>query len=578
MTKPSTLKWLCCLAFLFAGRLSAINSTDLLPPGQAFQFTYKANKTDSLRLSWEIANGYYLYRHTFKFVSLTPDIKAAQPTFPAGQTKHDEFFGDVEIFRGHLELEAPVQRRNPKSNQLMLEVTFQGCADIGVCYMPVKQTVAFDLPDKPTAFVAEQDRIATSLKTGSVWFIVLSFLGFGILLAFTPCIFPMLPILSAIVVGQGESLNTRRAFLLSLAYVLASALTYTLFGILAGLFGGNLQVLFQKPPVIIAFSGLFVLLALSMFGGFEVQIPAFIQTRLIAISAKQQGGSLLGAISMGILSALAIGPCVTAPLTGALIYIGQTGDAYLGAVALFALGIGMGIPLIIIGTYAGKWLPKAGAWMNVTKVIFAMGLLAVAVWLLSRVILPQAALALWSLLAIFPVTLMLWKKRWKGAGLLTTALGILVWLGVSTNPAGALRPLLCNVAVACELQAPPAFKKVGSVQELQRDLADAQAKNQNVMVDFYADWCASCQEMALDTFSDPKVSAALAQIMLIQVDVTQNSLADQALLRQFNLIGPPAILFFGPDRQERKAYRVVGYLPSDQFLTIVNQAFSAPLF
>ena len=578
MTKPSTLKWLCCLAFLFAGRLSAINSTDLLPPGQAFQFTYKANKTDSLRLSWEIANGYYLYRHTFKFVSLTPDIKAAQPTFPAGQTKHDEFFGDVEIFRGHLELEAPVQRRNPKSNQLMLEVTFQGCADIGVCYMPVKQTVAFDLPDKPTAFVAEQDRIATSLKTGSVWFIVLSFLGFGILLAFTPCIFPMLPILSAIVVGQGESLNTRRAFLLSLAYVLASALTYTLFGILAGLFGGNLQVLFQKPPVIIAFSGLFVLLALSMFGGFEVQIPAFIQTRIIAISAKQKGGRLLGAIIMGILSALAIGPCVTAPLTGALIYIGQTGDAYLGAVALFALGIGMGIPLIIIGTYAGKWLPKAGAWMNVTKVIFAMGLLAVAVWLLSRVILPQAALALWSLLAIFPVTLMLWKKRWKGAGLLTTALGILVWLGVSTNPAGALRPLLCNVAVACELQAPPAFKKVGSVQELQRDLADAQAKNQNVMVDFYADWCASCQEMALDTFSDPKVSAALAQIMLIQVDVTQNSLADQALLRQFNLIGPPAILFFGPDRQERKAYRVVGYLPSDQFLTIVNQAFSAPLF
>ena len=578
MTKPSTLKWLCCLAFLFAGRLSAINSTDLLPPGQAFQFTYKANKTDSLRLSWEIANGYYLYRHTFKFVSLTPDIKAAQPTFPAGQTKHDEFFGDVEIFRGHLELEAPVQRRNPKSNQLMLEVTFQGCADIGVCYMPVKQTVAFDLPDKPTAFVAEQDRIATSLKTGSVWFIVLSFLGFGILLAFTPCIFPMLPILSAIVVGQGESLNTRRAFLLSLAYVLAAALTYTLFGILAGLFGGNLQVLFQKPPVIIAFSSLFVLLALSMFGGFEVQIPAFIQTRIIAISAKQKGGRLLGAIIMGILSALAIGPCVTAPLTGALIYIGQTGDAYLGAVALFALGIGMGIPLIIIGTYAGKWLPKAGAWMNVTKVIFAMGLLAVAVWLLSRVILPQAALALWSLLAIFPVTLMLWKKRWKGAGLLTTALGILVWLGVSTNPAGALRPLLCNVAVACELQAPLAFKRIESVQELQHYLADAQAKNQNVMVDFYADWCASCQEMALDTFSDPKVSAALAQIMLIQVDVTQNSLADQALLRQFNLIGPPAILFFGPDRQERKAYRVVGYLPSDQFLTIVNQAFSAPLF
>ena len=327
-------------------------------------------------------------------------------------------------------------------NKLTLEVTFQGCADVGVCYMPIKETVSLDLsdesfnwwgttspPDKTTPFISEQNRIADSLKTGSVWPILLSFLGFGLLLAFTPCIFPMLPILSGIVAGQGSSLNTRRAFWLSLSYVLASALTYTVFGVLAGLFGSNLQALFQEPWVIMAFSGVFVLLALSMFGGIQIQIPSFIQTKVMAISSKQQGGRLWGAVIMGILSALAIGPCVTAPLTGALIYIGQTGDAYLGGMALFALGLGMGIPLIIIGTYAGKLLPKAGAWMNVTKVIFGVGLLAVAVWLLSRIMSPTATLALWSLLAIFPVMLMIWKKHWKGAGLIAAAYGILLWIG-----------------------------------------------------------------------------------------------------------------------------------------------------
>jgi thiol:disulfide interchange protein DsbD len=309
----------------------------------------------------------------------------------------------------------------------MLEVTFQGCADVGVCYMPIKKTVAFDLsedsfnwwgttspPDQTTPFISEQNRIADSLKTGSVWLIMLSFLGFGLLLAFTPCIFPMLPILSGIVVGQGSNLNTRRAFWLSLSYVLASALTYTGFGVLAGLFGSNLQALFQEPWVIMAFSGIFVLLALSMFGGFQVQIPSLIQTRVMAISSKQQGGKLLGAVMMGILSALAIGPCVTAPLAGALIYIGQTGDAYLGGMALFALGIGMGVPLIIIGTYAGKLLPRAGAWMNITKVIFGIGLLAVAVWLLSRILSAIVTLALWSLLVIFPVILLVWKKTLEG--------------------------------------------------------------------------------------------------------------------------------------------------------------------
>jgi thiol:disulfide interchange protein DsbD len=572
MAKRSTLKFLVCLAFWFSGQAFAVQSAELLPPDQAFQFTSKVKKVDRLLLSWDIASGYYLYRHKIKVVSLTPEIKVGEQSFPASHTKHDEFFGDVEIYRDHLEVEILLQRQDPKLNALTLEVTFQGCADVGACYMPIQKTMSLDFPDesfnwwgitstpdKVTPFISEQDRIAASIKTGSVWFIVASFLGFGILLAFTPCIFPMLPILSGIVIGRASSLNTRRAFWLSLTYVFASALTYTVFGVLAGLFGSNLQVLFQEPWVIMAFSGVFVVLALSMFGGFEVQIPSFIQTKVMAISSKQEGGKLLGAVMMGILSALAIGPCVTAPLTGALIYIGHTGDAYLGGMALFALGIGMGIPLIIIGTYAGKLLPKAGAWMAITKIIFGIGLLAVAVWLLSRIISQAATLALWSLLVIFPVMLMIWKKHWKGAGLLATAYGILLWVGISTNQPDALRPLVCSVA------------------ELQQNLADAHAKNQWVMLDFYADWCASCQEMALYTFAAPKVRAALSQVILVQADVTQNSPTDRALLRQFKLIGPPAILFIGPDQQERNAYRVVGYLKTDKFLDIINQVFNSPL-
>ena len=588
MAKRSILKLLFCLTFWFASQAFAVDSSELLPPDQAFQFTSKVKKADRLLLSWDIANGYYLYRNKFKFVSLSPGIKIGEPSFPPSQTKLDRTFGNVEIFHDHLEVEVPLKRDDPKLKSVTLDVTFQGCADVGVCYMPIKKTVSFDLsdegfnwwgttskPDQTTPFISEQDRIADSLKTGSFWLIALSFLGFGLLLAFTPCIFPMLPILSGLIVGRGSSLNTRGAFWLSLAYVLSSALTYTVFGVLAGLFGSNLQVLFQEPWVIIAFSGVFVVLALSMFGGFQFQIPSFIQTKVTAISSKQQGGKLWGAVMMGILSALAVGPCVTAPLTGALIYIGQTGDAYLGGMALFSLGIGMGIPLIIIGTYAGKLMPKAGAWMKVTKIIFGIGLLAVAVWLLSRITSPMTTLVLWALLVIFPVILMLWKKHWQGAGVLTAVYGILLWVGFSTNQPDALRPLVCSAAIACkeQLALTLQFKKIRSVAELQQNLADAQVKNQWIMLDFYADWCASCQELALYTFADPKVRAALSQTVLVQADVTQNSATDQALLKKFNLIGPPAILFFGPDQQERHAYRVVGYLKADKFLDIINQVF-----
>ena len=564
--------------FWFASQAFAVDSEDLLPADQAFQFTSKVEKADRLVLSWNIANGYYLYRNKFKFVSLTPGIKVGEQTFPPGHTKHDNFFGEVEVFRDHLDAEIALQRQDPKLNKLVLEVTFQGCADAGVCYMPVQQTISFDLSDKSftwwgltsasdnsTPFISEQDSIAASLGGRSLWLIILSFLGFGLLLAFTPCVFPMIPILSGIIIGQGTRLTTRRAFVLSLGYVLASAVTYTIFGVLAGLFGSSLQAFFQEPWVIIAFSAIFVLLACSTFGFFHIQMPAFIQNRLVNISAKQQGGNLLGAAVMGSLSALAIGPCITAPLAGALIYIGQTGDAMLGGLALFSLGIGMGIPLLIIGTSAGKLLPKAGVWMNVTKAVFGVGLLAVAVWLLGRVMPPMVTQLLWGALLIIPLMYLGWKKLWKGVGIAVSIYAVFLLVGLVTHQQRDAMQLLCVAAVACEAQPALPFQKIKSVDDLQKILDEAHAQGRWVMLDVYADWCTSCKEMELYTFSDPKVREALSPVVLVQADVTQNLQPDQALLKKFNLIGPPAILFFGPDRRERESYRVIGYMKAEKF-------------
>jgi thioredoxin:protein disulfide reductase len=579
-------KLLICSACYFASLTSAVDANNLLVAEDAFNFNARLKNPDTLQLTWHISDRCYLYQHKFKLASLTPGVKLGNPLFPEGETKQDVLFGEVEVYRHHLALEVPVERANPQLSKFDFEVFFQGCSEEGVCYMPSRQTVSIDLSNKniiqnsatPTneskPFVSEQSRIAALLENQSAWLVILSFLGFGILLAFTPCVFPMLPILSGIVIGHSSKITTARAFCLSLSYVLASAITYTIFGVLAGLFGSNLQTLFQEPWIISAFSGLFFVLALSMFGVFQLQIPAAIQTRLMVFSSNQQGGNLWGAGLMGMFSALAIGPCVTAPLTGALIYIGQTGDAVLGGLALFALGLGMGLPLLVIGTYAGHWLPKAGAWMNVTKTIFGIGLLGVAIWLLGRILPPLATLSLWLLLAIVPI-LLTWKKQWQYAGILTAIYSAILWIGISTNQPQALRPLLCTAAVACQEQLALTlqFKQIATIQELQHTLANAEANNQRVMLDFYADWCASCQELALYTFADSQVREALSNTVLLQADVTKNSEADQDLLKHFNLIGPPAILFFGPDQKEQSAYRVVGFVKADKFLDIINQVF-----
>ncbi|BBA34393.1 thiol:disulfide interchange protein DsbD [Methylocaldum marinum] len=562
---------------------------DLLPPDEAFRFFAEVKDANTLWVSWQIADGYYLYREKFKLaLPGASGVTLGNYRIPNGEPKHDEEFGDVEVFHREVGFAVPLSRAGGEPGNIRLQANYQGCAEKGVCYPPMQKTVGLDLPAagagttvsmaNPVVPVSEQDRIAFALQSDSAWATVLSFLGFGLLLAFTPCIFPMIPILSGIIVGQGHTITTGRAFMLSLSYVLASALAYTVFGILAGLFGSNLQILFQKPEVIVAFSALFVLLALSMFGVYTLQMPEFIQARVVSISNQQRGGTLTGAAIMGALSALIVGPCVAAPLAGALIYIGQTGDAVLGGLALFALGLGMGIPLLVIGASAGKLLPKAGIWMNAVKAVFGVGLLAIAVWLLERILPSAVSMFLWALLLIIPAIYLGalealphpvsgWRRLWKGVGIVMLTYGVLLLIGVasdSTDPLQPLRGIYPTTAKASTQSI--AFRKVRNVDDLSMQVAAAEATGKWVMLDFYADWCISCKEMERYTFADPKVQSALSNVVLLQADVTQNSADDQALLQHFGLIGPPATLFFGPDREERKTFRVVGYMGADEFL------------
>jgi thiol:disulfide interchange protein DsbD len=592
------------------GLKSSAQPAELLPPDEAFRFFAEAKDANTLWVSWQIAEGYYLYREKFALALPEADgVKLGTYAIPRGESKHDEEFGDVETFHREVGFALPLIRTDGAARSIQLRAGFQGCADRGVCYPPMQKTVSLELPaggstgagkaaeagaceiGPATGFVepaaqSEQCEIAASLTRNSIWLTAASFLGMGLLLAFTPCIFPMIPILSGLIVGHGHSITTRRAFLLSLSYVLASALAYTVFGVLAGLFGSNLQALFQEPKVIIAFSVLFVLLALSMFGLFTLQLPTFIQSKVSALSNKQHGGTLAGAAVMGALSALIVGPCVAAPLAGALIYIGQTGDAMLGGMALFALGLGMGIPLLAIGASAGKLLPRAGTWMNAVKAGFGVGLLGIAIWLLDRILPPAATLFLWALLLIIPAIYLGaldalpqpasgWRKLWKGVGIVMLSYGVLLLIGVASNSTDPLQPLRGLSAGAGPARAAPeslAFRRVKSLAELDREIATAEAAGRWVMLDFYADWCVSCKEMERYTFTDAKVREALRGVVLLQADVTANSEMDQALLKNFALIGPPATLFFGPDRAERKAFRVVGYMDTESFLGHLQKA------
>ncbi len=581
-----------------SGLKANLNQQELLPPDQAFQFFATVKNANTLHISFLAAENYYLYREKTQVQLVgAENVKLGTYTIPHGKPKEDEAFGHVEIFYGELAFDIPLIRANTAPQPITIQGNYQGCADRGVCYPPMSKKIDLELPvatellspdtaNAQTTAITEQDQITLSLHKDSLGMTLITFFGFGLLLSLTPCVFPMIPILSGIIVGRGHNITTARAFLLSLSYVVASAAMYTIFGVLAAIFGANLQATFQEPWIIALFSAIFILLSLSMFGFYSMELPDFIRAKLHNSSERHRDGSLLGAAIMGALSSLIVGPCVAAPLAGALLYIGQTGDIALGGGALFIMGMGMGIPLLVMGASAGKLLPKAGTWLNAINATFGVIMLAVAVWMLSRILSPAISMLLWALLLILPAIYLSaldplpenssgWRKLWKGLGITMLAYGILLLIGFSIGNSNPLKPLQgFGVTAAKASEEGINFEKIATLAELESRIRQANANNQPVMLDFYADWCISCKEMEAYTFTDTSVKQTLAGFVLLQADVTKQSDADKALLAKFNLIGPPAILFFNGSLEEKKSGRVIGYQDAKTFIKTLQQVKS----
>ena len=493
-----------------------------LPVAQVFQATIKQIDAKTLAIHWTIKPGYYLYREKIHFDS---EQTLASAVLPPGVPKQNKFLGQYQVYQKGMTV--LLKFVHPLQNTLALTVSYQGCAEAGFCYPPVTKvfSLAFHAQGKGATTVKahkpiaanEQGKAMQLLASHNIWLILLGFFGFGLLLSLTPCVLPLIPVLSAIILGQKQQLTTVKAFTLSLTYVLAMALTYALAGVFAGLAGSYLQAFLQSPWVIIFVSLVFVLLAFSLFGFYELRLPASWQEKLMNITNKQQGGNYLGVAFMGCLSTLVISPCITAPLVGVLTYIGNTGNAVLGGFALFILGLGSGIPLLIIGTSAGKWLPKSGPWMNGVKIILGIMMLIMAAWLLLRI-----------------VPLNLRSFHLFNTGQVTT---------LDKNK----------------------MQTIKGIPDLNKALLKAKQENKPVLVDFYANWCISCKEMEHSVFTAPRVKTLLANFIVLRADVTANDAVDKALEKKFKVIAPPTFLFFMPDGQELSGQRIVGQLGSQAF-------------
>ena len=589
-------------------------ASELLPPDQAFKVSAKARDGNTLLVEFAPAKTYYLYRDKFKFSLIdAKGVAISGVKLPKGEEKTDPNFGKTEVYHHTLVAEIALKRDAATAQKVTLEAAYQGCTEKGVCYLPM--TKRFDLslasggkaeatamPAVETAPVQaepspapapaatepvqdESSQIAQIFKGGSYWVIIASFFGFGLLLALTPCVFPMIPILSGIIVGQGKQITHMQGFVLSLAYVLGMAITYAIAGVAAGLSGALISAALQNPWVLGTFAFIFVALSFSMFGFYELQMPNFIQSRFTEASNKMKGGNLVGVFVMGMLSAVIVGPCVAAPLAGALLYIGQTHDVWLGGSALFSMAMGMGVPLLLVGVAGGALLPRAGGWMNAVKAFFGVMLLGVAIWLISPVIPDVAHMLLWAALLIvsaiylhaldpLPANASGFKKFWKGVGVISLVVGVSVAIGALSGSRDILQPLAglrvsaAGVGVGTAAAAAEPGLKFERVKAADFEARLAAAKGKHVMLDFFADWCVSCKELERFTFADPKVQARLKDAVLIQVDVTANSDADKALLKRFNLFGPPGIIFFDANGAEKS--RVIGYQPPEKFLKTLD--------
>ena len=574
-----------CICFFFVFSAVAHATQNLLPPDVAFKPTARALDGQTIEVRFEIAKGYYLYRDNFRFSAEPTSVQLGVPVLPKGKDKDDPTFGKVQVFYKEAVIRLPVERNSSGTLPLTLNLTSQGCADVGVCYPPQKQTVSLELPDPASSPIAtplpaydsnESGRIAQLLINANLWLVAGSFFGFGLLLSLTPCAFPMIPILSGIIVGSGRNghgVSHARGFALSLTYVLGMATTYAAVGIAAGLTGTLLSVALQNQWVLGGFAMIFVVLSLSMFGFYELQLPTFLQSKVSEEASHIKGGSLPGVAVMGALSAIIVGPCVAAPLAGALLYIGQTGDALLGGVALFCMALGMGVPLLAVGLSAGTLLPKSGAWMDAVKKAFGVLLLATALWLIAPVIPTALQMGAWSLLLVvsavylhavdpLPTHAKGWSRFWKGIGLVMLIAGAAMLVGALSGAKDPLQPLTGLRGGASDEVARLPFVRIRSVAELD---AHIKAADRPVMLDFYADWCVSCKEMERFTFSDARVRQMLAGWTLLQADVTANSDEDKALLARFKLFGPPGIIFFDSRGKELGDVRVIGFQSAEQF-------------
>ena len=574
------------LGKLLAGQGPAAND-EILDPDSAFQLELRRFAPDRLLLGWQIEPGYYLYKDKFQVQSLTDEIRIEDFSLPPGRDKADPLFGQVEVYYGQNEALIPFNAAARDIKTAAIEVGYQGCKEDSVCYPPIKKTYTLALaPTGPTAAesapLSEQDGITQRLKDKGLLLNILSFFGFGLLLAFTPCVFPMIPILSGIIVGEKQRVTRLRALSLSLSYVLAMALTYAGLGVVAGLFHFNLQAASQNIWALSLFSAVFVLLALSMFGFYELRLPSSWQSRLSA--NRTQRGTLKGAAIMGILSAVIVGPCVAPPLAGALLYISQTGNAVLGGLALFAMGLGFGLPLLLVGVMSGELLPRAGAWMETVRRGFGVIMLGVAIWFLERVLPEAVSLMLWATLFVTTAVFIgaldradamtdRWQRLCKGFGLVLMVYGVVLIVAAAGGSGTVLRPFAEPRLAAAAKQGLP-FEDVSGPEDLQARLTEASLAGKPVLLDFYADWCVSCVDLETETFSDPAVQMALKDFILLKTDVTGNNALDKALLKQFQLFGPPAILFFDTEAREITSHRLVGFIKPEPFISHVEQALA----
>lgn len=571
-----------------ANALFTKSDAEILTPDQAFQLSITAENQHTLKANFAIAKGHYLYRNKITFES--QDL-ALEAVFPKGDIKKDTHFGEVEVY--HNALTARLILNNPPANlkKIKVQASYQGCSEKGLCYSPIRKTFEINLPNGSTSNTdtaiteSSSDQATSLLKSGKLWLVVAGFFGFGVLLALTPCVLPMIPILSGIIVGDKKvhhhATSRLHAFNLSLAYTLGMSLSYTLAGIAAGLSGQLLSNALQSPWMLGITSMIFVFLAFSMFGFYELRLPSALENRMVNIANGIKGGQFLGVFSMGALSALIVSPCVAAPLAGALIYIGQTHDVMLGGLALFSLSIGMGVPLLLIGASAGHVLPKAGPWMTAVRDFFGFLMLGLAIYLISPVIPSSLQMLLWAALLIIPAIYLRaidslpsnaipLQRLCKGMGIILLALGITMIIGAASGAKSPLNPLSGIVnKQASTSNSGLSFKRIHSIAELEANIQNAKGKT--LMLDFYADWCIACKELEQFTFSDAGVKNALKDTVLLQADVTNNTPEDIALLNRFKLFGPPGMVFFNQTGQEIASLKVVGYQAPEEFIKTLQK-------